>query len=81
MIVEEVLKKSMHLALGWNSVTGCLPWLSICEERFTARKAVRVVETWPLSKPLEAGPIPIKKRRPFFFFQFQTFISILKLLS
>ena len=61
-------------------MTGCLPWLSICEERFTARKAVQVVETWPLNKPLEAGPIPIK-RRPFFFGQFQTFISILKLLN
>ena len=56
MIVEEVLKKNMHLALSWNSVTGCLPWLSTCEERFTAGKAVQVVETWLFTEHPELGP-------------------------
>lgn len=58
MFVEVVLKKNMHLALSWNSVTGCLPWLSTCTDRFTARQAVQVVETWPFTEHPEAVPFP-----------------------
>lgn len=75
MIVEDVLKKNMHLALSWNSVTGCLPWLSTCKKKFTTEKAVQVVEMWPFAKHPEAGSILIK-RKCHFFFQFQTFISV-----
>lgn len=53
-----VLKKNMHLALSWKSVTGCLPWLSTCKERFTTREAVQVVETWPFTEHPEAVPFP-----------------------
>lgn len=75
MIVEKVLKKNMHLALSWNSVTGCLPWLSTCKKRFTTEKAVQVVEMWPYTKHPKAGSIPIKRKMPFSF-KFQTCISV-----
>lgn len=72
MIVEEVLKKNMHLALSWNSVTGCLPWLSSCKKRFTTEKAVQVVEMRPFTKHPGAGSIlsSNKEEMPIFFFQF-----------
>lgn len=80
MIAEEVLKKNMHLALSWNSVTGCLPWLSTCKGRFTTLNALQVVVMWPFTKHPEAGSIPIKMKMPIFF-QFQTFIPVPKLLT
>lgn len=62
MIVEEVLKRNMHLALGWNPVTGCLPWLSACGERLTPGKAIQVAESQPFTEHPEAGSIPIKRK-------------------
>lgn len=58
MTVEVVLKKNKHFALSWNSVTGCLPWLSTCKERFTTGKAVQIVETWAFTEHPEAVPFP-----------------------
>lgn len=79
MIIEEVLKKNMHLALSWNSVTGCLPWLSTCKKRFTTEKAVQVVEMRPFTKHSEAGSILIKRKCHFFFNFRLLFLSALHL--
>lgn len=60
VIIAEVLKESVHLALSWNSVAGCLSWLCICKEGFIIGEAVQVADTEPLIVHAKSGSIPKK---------------------